>query len=122
MSHTKEPWKIDPVEAAHIVTHDLKSIADMCGSYPVTNENARRIVACVNACAGVPTEVVEKYTHETALRVALVTQRDEIRQLEQRNAELVEALTQISNYEGKDFVEFVCNIVEIKLAAHKEAK
>jgi len=43
-------------------------------------------------------------------------------ELEQRNAELVEALTQISNYEGKDFVEFVCNIVEIKLAAHKEAK
>jgi len=116
--HTVEPWTAD--EFGNLGAGEPEYILGMMAWEP--EANARRIVACVNACAGVPTEVVEKYTHETALRVALVTQRDEIRQLEQRNAELVEALTQISNYEGKDFVEFVCNIVEIKLAAHKEAK
>lgn len=67
--HTPEPWKYtdDPSDGCcwthHVETvardpqmpdYAHGSVADISGE-----ENARRIVACVNACAGIPTEALE---------------------------------------------------------------
>lgn len=55
-------------------------VCDNAGYYafPVTLENARRIVACVNALAGVPTEEIEKvFIHAQSIK-DVVQQRDEL--------------------------------------------
>jgi hypothetical protein len=80
--HTKEPWAVHPTKAlivplshidrpigAHVNKEiDLKTYAqEICAMHwPDRNRseqevkaNAKRIVACVNACVGVPTEKLE---------------------------------------------------------------
>ena len=63
---TPEPWHIENLW--HVLSEDGRLIAG-CGGHdsniPGDNTfqdnqtNARRIVACVNACAGIPTEALE---------------------------------------------------------------
>lgn len=55
--HTPEPWK-------HVGQGDIigANNDDTCAAYlraDIGDANARRIVACVNACAGIPTDVLE---------------------------------------------------------------
>jgi hypothetical protein len=65
-THSPEPWLLsgDPMACRHHVT----AITDAMGDYPLTLEpgdwtlsdsDARRIVACINACRGIPTELLE---------------------------------------------------------------
>lgn len=62
-----EPWHVvelgEEDETFHFI-HDArdKSVADVIGNdgVEVDGANARRIVACVNACAGIPTEALEQ--------------------------------------------------------------
>ena len=72
-NHTAEPWLLDndgaPDEdgfaAGDITITDaegLTAVAEVCAglSWGEQHSNARRIVACVNACAGIPTERLEE--------------------------------------------------------------
>lgn len=85
--HTPEPWKInhdDSTEEWSIVTNQHGSIVanvneetgpELAGSIPVMRkmpgmENARRIVACVNACAGFTTEDLLAHTGPRLLHTA----------------------------------------------------
>ena len=61
--HTPEPWRIrigprDDQETCDIqICGDIFVLADLNGpQYPHQHPNAERIVACVNACAGIPTD------------------------------------------------------------------
>lgn len=59
MEHTKEPWLAD---ANYVITQGETKIAYCNHIDPydgIGYENARRIVACVNACAGLDTELLE---------------------------------------------------------------
>lgn len=74
--HTPGPWKILPEEAgvpyirirgavigarwriANVLFPDYEGAPD--SEFDETRENARRIVACLNACRGIPTEMLEK--------------------------------------------------------------
>ena len=63
-SHTAEPWRVDPenwmsiIDAATPWPRGL--ICQVNGKdRPEAEANARRMVACVNACAGIETEVLE---------------------------------------------------------------
>ena len=95
--HTPEPWKInhdDSTEEWSIVTNQHGSIVanvneetgpELAGSIPVMRkmpgmENARRIVACVNACAGLPAEQLEVSPLGGVLNgvAGLIAQRDEL--------------------------------------------
>lgn len=60
MSHTKEPWSwcIGVMESVQVAI-DGADGSEITGW--LEPKNARRIVACVNACAGLPTEFIEKY-------------------------------------------------------------
>jgi hypothetical protein len=54
--HTPEPWKIpEPTDPMTCVCTDGANVA-LC----VRKEDARRIIACVNACAGMSTDVLER--------------------------------------------------------------
>ena len=101
--HTPEPWKIshdDSTEEWSIVTNQHGSIIanvneetgpELVGYAPVVRkmpgiENARRIVACVNACAGVRTEALEHRAH------LLKAVDDDIAQLTAQRDQLLVAL------------------------------
>ena len=76
--HTPEPWRIGRFTGPE----SYEKVRETCGAMDVVVDtdsgpyvlagcninfpndakaNARRIVACVNACAGLPTEVLERY-------------------------------------------------------------
>jgi hypothetical protein len=105
MSHTKEPWAVHrhiariipaehmnrPIGAHEDAAIDRETYAqEICAMHwPDRNRsedevraNARRIVACVNACEGLPTELIEKHgvtRSGIAKGVAELTkQRDEL--------------------------------------------
>ena len=106
-NYSKEPWKYYWGKNEH-------NEAD-CGIYFELNEggayaicrapkyatedewknNARRIVACVNACTGASTEFLEKSASISFPIVVLENTIEERDQLKAINAELVEALKQI---------------------------
>ena len=86
--HTKEPWRTD---APSGFPGDVMAGKEMIARTTITEQsnakaNARRIVACVNACAGISTEVLEQgidavfgLAHNMRQeRNALVRQRDEL--------------------------------------------
>jgi len=68
MEHTPEPWKINRqgicLDGVGIDTEDDSVVEVACSDCTGDDErlsevNARRIVACVNACRGIPTEALE---------------------------------------------------------------
>ena len=67
MNHTKEPWRVElpdgsmgQFDAIHGVDDHVCTTWDNYNDGPgVCTENARRIVACVNACAEFSTETLE---------------------------------------------------------------
>jgi hypothetical protein len=86
--HTKEPWQLFGVDL-HIMGNTLEQAKEQ--GVPHTQwthncppEDARRIVACVNACAGIPTERLEWCNQSDAkamvdLMLKWKDQRDELR-------------------------------------------
>ena len=64
MEHSKTPWRIGAMESgqAAIDSADGKEVTGF-----IDMEDARRILACVNACRDIETEVLEMETGSTAL-------------------------------------------------------
>ena len=84
--HSPEPWEIDDeyVQQGDVaICHVLSIDSDIEGDWvrgPITEANARRIVACVNACAGLPTEQLESSPPGGILNgvAGLIAQRNEL--------------------------------------------
>jgi hypothetical protein len=65
--HTKEPWNVGfiedvPGEKYWVIGGDSLLFARLPSNHPVMLANAERIVACVNYCAGIPTDVLTNYS------------------------------------------------------------
>lgn len=77
--HTQEPWKVchwkDDRRGFEIADRNQNRVG-----FDMTEANARRIVACVNACAGLPTEQLEASPLGGVLNgvAGLIAQRDEL--------------------------------------------
>lgn len=62
--HTPEPWKVEQVsntffiDPVNLNSRSNQSILKMIGN--IQDVNANRIVAAVNACAGIPTDMLEE--------------------------------------------------------------
>lgn len=105
--HTKEPWSID--KYGHVLDSNGKDLAangftTICNSgerQECARATTRRIVACVNACAGIPTAMLEaipeweKAGVQTANK--LMQQRDELAAMLERIA------NQSSGWGAEDF-------------------
>lgn len=87
MSHTKEPWSFSPAEnGLEWGVEAGKWGVAICADAPgdgTSEANARRIVACVNACAGIPTDDLERCPsgglfHLTDMANEVVKQRDNL--------------------------------------------
>ena len=87
MKHTPEPWRVDQRDKSWVIcdeNHSLTMISDdIFGA--IDEANAARIVACVNACAGISNEQLE----DVGNICRLVT---EALQAEAQRDELLEAL------------------------------
>lgn len=90
--HTPEPWHL--YELSHVIYNrdangKAHGIARVYGGDKLAN--ARRIVACVNACAGEPTGALElsSYCEQVDLKVKFF---DECQRLKAANDELLAAL------------------------------
>lgn len=61
--HTQGQWELDYPDELHIFSETGAGIADAFDSDEIQHNeraaNMRRIVACVNACKGIPSEVLE---------------------------------------------------------------
>lgn len=93
--HTSEPWKYDDtdiIDAAPnmIATTDI-SHSDL--SVGECKANARRIVACINACAGVPIDVLESGAY-----VSPKILQFQVSVLKKQRDELLAALNEIANW------------------------
>jgi hypothetical protein len=114
-SHTAEPWRVAttadffPLEEGEtprlcsIDGADGRSVA-VSDYYVITEANARRIVACVNACAGIDTETLERMpagTLHAARRVCVEFERD-----------YGDDLTNDEPLSGADVVDTLCRVAE----------
>lgn len=119
--HTKEPWDLRQFAGDHSRTtieqkrnsltephNPIASIAELYHSNAPTGlANGHRIVACVNACAGVPTEKLENLTAK------------KIGRLQKVNRQLAEALRMAKHaFEDKWAIDW--NVLDEALAAASE--
>ena len=93
-NHSPTPWRIaadmrgignTPVHG--IETADGKPVAN-CGDWKDAQANARRILACVNACAGIETSGLQQH----ALGVIGAEHSQELANLKKQRDELLEVL------------------------------
>ena len=84
MEHTKEPWTVYEGEECHgVLDSEGKHLADMWQRKHYDSlANARRIVACVNACEGIPTETLENDDWDTVVeKTVIAVTKDKIKSL-----------------------------------------
>ena len=88
--HTKEPWEhIHVCAGEEVIRGELNQESPPVVAIAQSQINARRIVACVNACAGISDEQLE----DDKLDVFLQALR--ISSLDAQNKELREAATEV---------------------------
>lgn len=90
--HTKEPWKVinsDTNHGAYIEDDSGTTVCDLYFLQDVSEKvfhhdnagaNARRIVACVNACAGIETKTLESFKEHSFTKALndVTEQRDNL--------------------------------------------
>jgi protein tyrosine phosphatase (PTP) superfamily phosphohydrolase (DUF442 family) len=86
-THTSEPWFIDGQCAAAESDQVNNGFYTAICKGPDGEANTRRIVACVNACRGLPTEELEQKGFVAAVGTQLL-------KVEQQRDELLEALNE----------------------------
>lgn len=106
IQHTPEPWKVagflgiypkDRLDTAIIAT--LANNSGAARGVDISEANARRIVACVNACEGLETENLE---NAGLLRDGLESVQGRIKELKAENERFRNALKEIAKYRHRD--------------------
>jgi hypothetical protein len=102
MEHTKEPWEVKTVpntDQTYFIQSKIGTIASVKNGYgwQEVEANARRIVACVNACAGIPTESLNQGGLDALIDAHIrIGRSNTINCLQAENKRLREALKQIA--------------------------
>lgn len=108
--HTQEPWRANDAQADIDGPNGEPVAVCYCNdeSGDDAKENARRIVACVNACAGIPTDMLERFN-------AIVVAMYEVSKIEKQRDTLLAALEKFvdSHEECTDFDGFTAQIVSM---------
>jgi uncharacterized protein YmfQ (DUF2313 family) len=82
MKHTKGPWIVNEVNNGIMLSHSHDNPNRVPGffaevrkfnGYATAIANAKRIVACINACEGITTEALEDGVVEWAVNIATDT-------------------------------------------------
>ncbi len=129
MEHTKEPWMIEVAhltEGALTIAHGMNRHSDgpagTVGKFYGSSQDGRRIVACVNACAGVATNWLESEKEPILLGAPI---GDRFREIEQQRDELLAALERIGGFTLSQFMgphDMALECVNVARAAIAEVK
>lgn len=97
--HTAEPWKFRKAKTVTHIFNAARPIAKIGSGHvenPQDESNARRIVACVNACEGIDTLQLEILDVKTTLDGAdeLIKQRDQLKQQRDKLLAMVKTIVQ----------------------------
>lgn len=119
MEHTKEPWHTGKNHNAErfIYGEDGWAIAECVQTKDKMFANARRIVASVNACAGIPIEHLEAMRGTSILNSAVKSSNDD----KKKRDELLFALQEISKMTYDEWTNGVI-ARDIALSAIEKAK
>ena len=116
MSHTPEPWRVELRNVPLGDTGDYEGVVEILSGNakrPIiqfwdeseeSEANARRIVACVNACEGMDTESLESIAGRIAAKSVLqmhanyVSNKAKVAAMEQQRDKLLAALERIGKY------------------------
>lgn len=101
VKHTAEPWRVVRGEITYRSDDDDQSFGMNCPVDIVDDANARRIVACVNALQGVPTEFLEKAVQMGITDVSqgnLFSSRVELRSQRDQLLEALEKMVQVTKH------------------------
>ncbi len=127
--HTKEPWILrdgDDMECEKVITTKIRDNThvipivqietDWTGKVGIEQkENARRIIACVNACAGIETDKLEAvaflYPH---LPAGLKDSAIEYSEIKSQRDELIAAIKQTLDENGHLADGDVCTLKVLK--------
>lgn len=92
MEHTKEPWEtrkgiagfqdVAILADGGIIAETFERGGNAYDIITPAETNARRIVACVNACAGIPTDVLEKMPIKDLIASTRTVTQSEIEEME----------------------------------------
>ena len=117
MAHTKEPWR----SHSSVVTLNNQGGFDLRGA-PNAEENADRIVACVNACAGIETSLLESI-HAKNLKLQTVGKVEETQAfMADIASKLDDLLTASKRYADKYCVDEADDAETCTLEQHEDAK
>lgn len=111
LAYSKEPWRVE----RHSAHEGFGLYCDAWGFLAFLNSgapdeaNAQRIVACVNACAGLPTEELERYakhapyTAYAALKAECGAFSRQVKDLREALEAVVDSVTPKAEREAIDF-------------------
>ncbi len=102
MEHTPEPWNvIEFYMSGERIGVEPKE-GDMIGFFHDKSErtkaNARRIVACVNACKNIPTDVLESDPNIAEVIIEAVAVEEHRDEIMRQNFELISALERVEKW------------------------
>jgi hypothetical protein len=111
--HTKEPWHTTNNGVySHIKDAERASIGDTCASSylgynTLSIANAERIVACVNACAGIENSKLLEVSYAEIMEVVEATAFNNIFRHFETQEKLIKLIAAINNYKncGNNFLE-----------------
>lgn len=105
--YTQEPWYDD--KRGHGVITDVLRRTIATANRP---EDSRRIVACVNACAGIPTAEIERKGIPLYMYERLIQQRDKL-------MEAMKEICMLDNSDGMIHARCIANAIIAKVEARK---
>lgn len=127
-NHTREPWKYEKELSAGcdewLISMDAGDrgrgicIAETRpGSVAGGQENARRIVACVNACRWLSTDELEQHGLVSAVGTELMELEKQRDELTRQRDELLAAMKTIANSEEFHGDSFICDFDSLQSVA-----
>lgn len=124
MKHTAEPWRVDADKNCEDFFRIAADTETEIAMIPAGRfDDARRIVACVNACEGIATDTLENYYgFQGGIDAALdeANLRDHVSAVQQRD-ELAEAIRLTLHENGHLADGDVCTLQRLKIAIAKVA-
>lgn len=111
--HTQEPWRANDAQADIDGPNGEPVAVCYCNdeSGDDAKENARRIVACVNACAGIDTELLEIIADNDKTLAGVITE------LEKQRDTFLAALERIVDSDEYTGDSFVCDFATLQSVA-----
>lgn len=96
--HTKEPWRVDPNYPRDIQAGDVEicSVWMDTATKEQARSNARRIVACVNACRSIDTNLLESINRNSVTGIHPYPQ-EQIEHLIKQRDNLLTALKRLTS-------------------------